>query len=79
MWRSIVVTWLLGAVTAHAQSPSTPSGSSETPPPAIVETVDVVAVTPLHGSGLPRLHIPSRQEEAKKKLAHLLEMEVANA
>jgi len=27
----------------------------------------------------PRLHIPSRQEEARKKLAHLLEMEVANA
>ena len=27
----------------------------------------------------PRLHIPSRQEEVKKKLAHLLEMEVANA
>ncbi|HYZ91112.1 MAG TPA: acyl-CoA dehydrogenase family protein [Actinomycetota bacterium] len=27
----------------------------------------------------PRLHIPTRQEEARKKLAHLLEMEVANA
>jgi acyl-CoA dehydrogenase len=27
----------------------------------------------------PRLHIPTRQEEARKKLAYLLEMEVANA
>jgi acyl-CoA dehydrogenase len=27
----------------------------------------------------PRLHIPTRQEEARRKLAHLLEMEVANA
>jgi len=25
----------------------------------VAETVDVVAVTPLHGSGLPRLHIPA--------------------
>ncbi len=28
-------------------------------PPAVQETVDVVAVTPLHGSGLPRLAVPS--------------------
>jgi outer membrane receptor protein involved in Fe transport len=28
-------------------------------PPQVEETVDVIAVTPLHGSGLPRLHIPA--------------------
>ena len=32
-----------------------------------------------HDGLWPRLHIPTRQEEARKKLAHLLEMEVANA
>ena len=49
---------LLCAVPAAAAAQTTPQAPLATPP-GVKETVDVVAVTPLHGSGLPRLAVPS--------------------
>jgi hypothetical protein len=61
MRRWAVAASLVLSSAAHAQTPAEPQ-----PPPdpvasaaRVEETVDVVAVTPLHGSGLPRLHIPA--------------------
>ena len=60
MRRWILLAWLACPVAAMAQGPPAPTPQPpDVPPPAVVETVDVVAVTPLHGSGLPRLHIPA--------------------
>lgn len=43
-----------------AQDPQPPTSAPPDPaPPRVEESVDVVAVTPLHGSGLPRLSIPA--------------------
>lgn len=46
---------LAGGLPAVAQ----PSDPPQPAPPVVVESVEVVAVTPLHGSGLPRLAVPS--------------------
>lgn len=61
MCRWLVVAFLVCPVAVSAQAPSAqdPGPPKPASPPVVVETVDVVAVTPLHGSGLPRRHIPA--------------------
>ncbi|BCS32493.1 TonB-dependent receptor [Luteitalea sp. TBR-22] len=62
----LAATLLLIPLMAYAQEPAPPTSTSTTPAPArppapatATETVDVIAVTPLHGSGLPRTHLPA--------------------
>ena len=61
MYRCAVGILLLWPTTLLAQPQSQSAAPPATPsaPVALEESVDVVAVTPLHGSGLPRLLIPA--------------------
>jgi iron complex outermembrane receptor protein len=56
-----LIAWgALFASTAAAQDPNTRTDPPQPPEPQHVEErVDVVAATPLHGLGVPRLHIPA--------------------
>ncbi len=59
--RLAVVAFVIGfasAASAQTPPPVTPADEAASPPP-VEETVDVVAVTPLHGASLPRLHVPA--------------------
>jgi iron complex outermembrane recepter protein len=50
---------VLGATAARGQEPQPPADPQAAPQPRVEEYVDVVAVTPLHGIGLPRLKVPA--------------------
>lgn len=50
---------LPAAAAAQAPAPSSTLPEQAPTTPTVTETVDVVAVTPLHGSGLPRTHLPA--------------------
>ncbi len=58
MFRWCVVACLVLPSVALAQE-AAPDAPRPPVAPVVIETVDVVAVTPLHGSGVPRLHIPA--------------------
>lgn len=64
----LLATWLAVAVPAGAQPPAPTepvSGESadrqrrDAAPPSVAETVDVVAITPVDGTGLPRWRVPA--------------------
>lgn len=55
-WLFVFVVTMPAGVLAQ---PTMPAPGSTPPAPPVEERVDVVAVTPLHGSGVPRLHLPA--------------------